>query len=107
MKSENLATDAQPNTRTPVSEGQLSPKDELRDAEQLCWSCAACLAAKAGRRRARRAQRRPIRVGLVQRIRREIAAGTYLNEQRIDGAVERLHEALFAAGDDAARRAAG
>lgn len=106
MKSKNLAADAQENIRTPVSESHTSSKDELRVAEELCWSCAACLAAEAGRRATRQARRRRVRVMLVQRIRREIAAGTYLSEERLDGAVERLHEALFAVTEDAPRRKA-
>ena len=108
MKSENLATDAQPNIRTPVSEHHASPKDELRVGEELCWSCAACLAVEAGRRVTRQARRRRVRVALVQRIRREIAAGSYLNEEKLERTAERLHQALFAAGEDQpCRKAAG
>ena len=37
----------------------------------------------------------PIREHLVARIRAEIAAGTYLTDDKIDKAVERLHRELF------------
>jgi len=39
----------------------------------------------------------PIRHALVERVRSEIAAGAYLTEQKIDVAVNRLHQMLFPA----------
>jgi len=38
-----------------------------------------------------------IRASLVERVRAEIAAGTYLSDEKLNTAVERLHEMLFAA----------
>jgi hypothetical protein len=37
-----------------------------------------------------------MRVDLVQRVRSEIEAGTYLTEQKLDAVVNRLHRELFA-----------
>lgn len=39
----------------------------------------------------------PIRHDLVERIRAEIAAGTYLTDDKIDAVVERLHQNMIAA----------
>jgi anti-sigma28 factor (negative regulator of flagellin synthesis) len=39
----------------------------------------------------------PLRTELVERVRAEIAAGTYLTDDKLDAVVNRLHEALFAA----------
>ncbi len=39
----------------------------------------------------------PVRTELVERVRAEIAAGTYLSDDKMDAAVSRLHEALFTA----------
>jgi anti-sigma28 factor (negative regulator of flagellin synthesis) len=39
----------------------------------------------------------PVRAELVERVRAEIAAGTYLTDDKLDAAVNRLREALFTA----------
>ena len=36
-----------------------------------------------------------VRTDLVQRIRAEIAAGTYLTDEKLDSTVDRLHRDLF------------
>ena len=39
----------------------------------------------------------PIREALVERVRAEIAAGTYLTDEKLNAAVSRMQELLFAA----------
>jgi len=39
----------------------------------------------------------PVRTELVERVRAEIAAGTYLSDDKLDGAIDRLREEVFAA----------
>jgi len=48
------------------------------------------------KRAARREEGAPVRVNLVERVRKEIAAGTYDTPAKLDAALERLQQSLEA-----------
>jgi hypothetical protein len=72
----------------------LSQVDELRAAEMLSHGFENTELAEAGRRARRLAAAKCFRADLVQRLRREIAAGTYPDDDQLSVAVKGLCRAL-------------
>ena len=85
----------QTTTQVPVRPGGGKPGEELRDkAEQLATQDAVELSSVA-RRELETGDTRPIRLNLVERVRAEIAAGTYLTDEKLDAVVNKLHGEFF------------
>lgn len=80
------AAGAYPQPRV-VSGGPTSETRGAGDAVEL---------SETAQRHTKDASARPIRQNLVQRVRSELADGTYLTGEKLDAVVNRLHRALFA-----------
>jgi hypothetical protein len=85
-----LDKDAARNRSIPA----LSQVDELRAAQMLSQGFENAELADAGRRARRASAAKCFRADLVQRIRTEIAAGTYPDDDQLGIAVQRLCRAL-------------
>lgn len=80
----------QPGTRLD-SEGPRRPTEESDVAIALCGGDCVELSHVAESQM----EGEPFRAELVQRVRAEIADGTYLTDEKLDAVVERLHRELF------------
>lgn len=76
-------------SRAPVGEEAWAAKAGFGQADAVELS-------EAARQQVEGGLSAPIRTGLVERVRAEIAAGTYLTEDKLDALVDRVHEEMFA-----------
>ena len=86
----------------------LSQVDELRAADAMSHDLASRGLAEIGRHVRRRAAAECFRADLVQRMRMEIAWGTYPDDDKLSIAVKRMYRALVDSVDSTlGRKAAG
>jgi anti-sigma28 factor (negative regulator of flagellin synthesis) len=77
--------------------GAAPPGDETRSPEERFGRTDAVELSPAAREELTRDESMPIRSGLVERVRAEIAAGTYLTDDKLEAVVNQLHAEVFAA----------
>ena len=96
------------NVTTMRPTAPLSQVDELRSAEVMSHGFGNAELAEASRQARRRTAAECFRADLVQRVRMEIASGTYPDDEELSVAVERLFQALVHSVEcTLERRAAG
>ena len=107
MKSTNQ-TRLDRNVADTSSIPTLSQIDELRAADAMSHELASRGLAEIGQHVRRRAAAECFRADLVQRLRMEIAWGTYPDDDKLSIAVKRMYRALVSSVDCAlGRKAAG
>ena len=80
----------------PPGREATAANEEARPTKGCPVSADAVELSEAAQEQLRRSESMPIRTTLVERVRAEIAAGTYLTDDKLDAAVSRVHEELSA-----------
>lgn len=84
----HAATQATTRGETRSGQNACSPDERFGPTDAVELSATA-------REQLERDESAPIRTGLVERVRAEIAAGTYLTDARLDAAVNRMRAEMF------------
>jgi len=93
----NGVTNSVHATTQPAARGATPRGEEAHPAKDPSGRTDAVELSEAGREQIEQSESAPVRTELVERVRAEIAAGTYLTGDKLDAVVERLHDAMFAA----------
>lgn len=82
-------------TQMPTRIGGGSPNEEARGRAEHSAASDAVELSTAGQEALERDNAQPIRLNLVERVRAEIADGSYLTDAKLDAVVNRLHSEFF------------
>lgn len=80
----------------PTEREAAGASQEARPAKPGSVPADAVELSEAAQEQLRHSESMPIRTTLVERVRAEIAAGTYLTDDKLDVAVSRVHEEMSA-----------
>ena len=81
----------------PTTRGETSAGEETRSPGEHFGHTDAVELSSAAREQLARDESAPIRARLVERVRAEIAADTYLTDDKVEAAVNRMHTEVFTA----------
>jgi anti-sigma28 factor (negative regulator of flagellin synthesis) len=85
------------NASTPAAlRGEAPAGGEIRSSGESLGQTDAVELSPAAQQQLERDESAPIRANLVERVRAEIAAGTYLTDDKLEAAVNQMHAEVFA-----------
>jgi anti-sigma28 factor (negative regulator of flagellin synthesis) len=79
-----------------ATRGEAPSGEETRPAQEPIGRTDAVELSAAAQEQLECDESAPIRAKLVEQVRAEIAAGTYLTDEKLEAAVKRMHAELFA-----------
>lgn len=90
-------TNSVPAMAQAAARGETPAGEETRSPEERLGQTDAVELSPAAREQLARDESTSIRAGLVERVRAEIAAGTYLTDEKLEAAANQMHAEMFTA----------
>ena len=91
----NGVTNSVQTSVTATGQTSARPGEEARAAEERLNQTDAVELSSAARQEMEKQESSQIRMNLVERVRAEIAAGSYLTDDKLDAVVNRVHAEMF------------